>query len=73
MRIQGVDESIYQSYLFLAIKLSGDTYSRTGTRQYYTGSQQTLRHARHFSFSSTEGALTFAIINRRPSQRDKGP
>ena len=25
----GVDESIYQSYLFLAIKLNGDTYSRT--------------------------------------------
>ena len=66
----GVDESIYQSYLFLAIKLNGDTYSRTAfaniTREinklYAIPALLIFQHGH---------ALTFAIINRRPSQRDR--
>ncbi len=65
----GVDESIYQSYLFLAIKLKGDTYSRTAlaniTREinklYVIPALLIFQHG---------NALTFSIINRRPSQRD---
>ena len=65
----GVDESIYQSYLFLAVKLKGDTYSRTAlaniTREvnklYAMPVLLIFQHGR---------ALTFAIINRRPSQRN---
>ena len=65
----GVDESIYQSYLFLAIKLKGDTYSRTAlaniTREinklYVIPALLIFQHG---------DALTFSIINRRPSQRD---
>ena len=65
----GVDESIYQSYLFLAIKLKGDTYSRTAlaniTREvnklFAIPAMLIFQHGR---------SLTFAIINRRPSQRD---
>ncbi|MDE0427668.1 MAG: Eco57I restriction-modification methylase domain-containing protein [Candidatus Poribacteria bacterium] len=66
----GVDESIYQSYLFLAIKLKGDTYSRTAlaniTREinklYAIPALLIFQHGR---------TLTFSIINRRPSQRDR--
>ncbi len=65
----GVDESIYQSYLFLAIKLKGDTYSRSAlaniTREinklYVIPALLIFQHG---------DALTFSIINRRPSQRD---
>ena len=65
----GVDESIYQSYLFLAIKLKGDTYSRTAlaniTREinklYAIPAMLIFQHGY---------ALTFSIINRRLSQRD---
>ena len=65
-----VDESIYQSYLFLAIKLSGDTYSRTAlanitreiNKRYAMPALLIFQHG---------GALTFSIINRRPSQRDR--
>ena len=66
----GVDESIYQSYLFLAIKLKGETYSRTVlaniTREinklYVIPALLIFQHG---------DALTFSIINRRPSQRDR--
>ena len=65
----GLDESIYQSYLFLAIRLKGDTYSRTAlaniTREvnklFAIPAMLIFQHGR---------SLTFAIINRRPSQRD---
>ncbi len=65
----GVDESIYQSYLFLAIKLKRDTYSRTVlaniTREinklYAIPAMLIFQHGR---------ALTLSIINRRPSQRE---
>ena len=66
----GVDESIYQSYLFLAIRLKGDTYSRTAlaniTREinklYAIPAMLIFQHGH---------ALTFSVINRRPSQRDR--
>ena len=66
---QGVDNTIYYSYLFLAIKLKGDTYSRTAlatiTREinklYAMPAMLIFQHGH---------TLTFAIINRRPSQRD---
>ena len=65
----GVDESIYQSYLFLAVKLKGDTYSRTAlanitrevNKRFAMPALLIFQHGR---------ALTFAIINRRPSQRN---
>ena len=66
---RGVDDTIYYSYLFLAIKLKGDTYSRTAlaaiTRElnkcYAMPAMLIFQHER---------TITFAIINRRPSQRD---
>ena len=66
---QGVDDTIYYSYLFLAIKLNGDSYSRTAlaniTREinklYIIPALLIFQHGQ---------SLTFAIINRRPSQRD---
>ncbi|MDE0326362.1 MAG: Eco57I restriction-modification methylase domain-containing protein [Candidatus Poribacteria bacterium] len=65
----GVDESIYQSYLFLAIRLKGDTYSRTAlaniTRE--INKLYTIPAMLIFQYGH---ALTFSIINRRPSQRD---
>ena len=66
---RGVDNTIYYSYLFLAVKLKGDTYSRTAfadiTREinklYAVPALLIFQHGQ---------SLTFAIINRRPSQRD---
>ena len=66
---QGIDDTIYYSYLFLAVKLKGDAYSRTAlaniTRQinklYSMPALLIFQHGH---------SLTFAIINRRPSQRD---
>ena len=65
----GVDEYIYQSYLFFTIRLKGDKYSRTIftniTREinklYAMPTMLIFQHGH---------TLTFAIINRRPSQRD---
>ena len=66
---RGVDDTIYYSYLFLAIKLKENTYSRTAlatiTREinkcYAMPALLVFQHGH---------TLTFAIINRRPSQRD---
>ncbi len=66
---QGVDNTIYYSYFFLAIKLKGGFYSRTVlatiTREinkcYAMPAMLIFQHGH---------TLTFAIINRRPSQRD---
>ena len=64
-----VDNTIYHSYLFLAVKLNGETYSRSAlaniTREInklYAMPALLIFQHRH--------SLTFAIINRRPSQRD---
>ncbi len=66
---RGVDETLYYSYLFLAIKLKADTYSRTAlatiTRE--INKLYTMPALLIFQHGQT---LTFAIINRRPSQRD---
>ena len=65
----GVDESIYQSYLFLAIKLNGDTYSRTALANITR--EVNKRYAMPALLIFQHGhTLTFAIINRRPSQRN---
>ena len=65
----GVDESIYQSYLFLAIKLNGDTYSRTALANITR--EVNKRYAMPVLLIFQHGhTLTFSIINRRPSQRN---
>ena len=66
----GVDEHIYQSYLFLAIKLKGDTYSRTALAN-ITREINKLYAIPALLIFQHGHALTFAIINRRPSQRDQ--
>ena len=66
----GVDEHIYQSYLFLAIKLKGDTYSRTALAN-ITREINKLYAIPALLIFQHGNALTFAIINRRPSQRDR--
>ena len=65
----GVDESIYQSYLFLAIKLKGDTYSRTALANITREINKLYAIPALLIFQHGD-ALTFSIINRRPSQRD---
>ena len=65
----GVDESIFQSYLFLAIKLKGDTYSRTALAN-VTREINKLYAIPALLIFQHGHALTFSIINRRPSQRD---
>ena len=65
----GVDESIYQSYLFLAIKLKGDTYSRTALANITREINKLYAIPALLIFQHGQ-ALTFSIINRRPSQRD---
>ena len=65
----GVDESIYQSYLLLAIKLKGDTYSRTALANITR--EINKRYAMPALLIFQHGhTLTFAIINRRPSPRN---
>ena len=64
----GVDESIYQSYLFLAIKLKGNTYSRTALATVIREVNKLFKIPAMLIFQHGH-ALTFAIINRRPSQR----
>ncbi|MDE0397383.1 MAG: Eco57I restriction-modification methylase domain-containing protein [Candidatus Poribacteria bacterium] len=66
----GVDKSIYQSYLFLAIKLKGDTYSRTALANITREINKLFAMPAMLIFQHGH-ALTFAIINRRPSQRDR--
>ena len=65
----GVDESIYQSYLFLAIKLNGDSYSRTALANITREINKLYAMPAMLIFQHGH-ALTFAIISRRPSQRD---
>ena len=66
----GVDESMYQSYLFLAIKLKEDTYSRTALAN-ITREINKLYAIPALLIFQHGHTLTFAIINRRPSQRDR--
>ena len=66
---QGVDNTIYYSYLFLAVKLKGDTYSRTALANITREINKCYAMPALLIFQHGQ-ALTFAIINRRPSQRD---
>ena len=66
----GIDEARMESYLFFAIKLSGDQYSRTQL------SQITREINRPFDMPAMilfqhGGALTFAVIDRRLNKRDE--
>ena len=66
---RGVDDTIYYSYLFFAIKLKEDTYSRTllATITRELNKCYAMPLMLIFQHGHT---LTFAIINRRPSQRE---
>ena len=66
---QGVDNTIYYSYLFLAIKLKGDTYSRTAFANITREINKRFAMPALLIFQHGQ-SLTFAIINRRPSHRD---
>ena len=66
---QGVDNTIYYSYLFLAIKLKEDTYSRTALANITREVNKLYAMPAMLIFQHGQ-SLTFAIINRRPSQRD---
>ena len=66
---QGVDNTIYYSYLFLAIKLKGDTYSRTALANITREINKLYAMPALLIFQHGQ-SLTFAIINRRPSQHD---
>ena len=66
---QGVDDTIYHSYLFLAVKLKGDTYSRTALANITREINKLYAMPALLIFQHGQ-SLTFAIINRRPSQRD---
>ena len=66
---QGVDDTIYYSYLFLAIKLKGDIYSRTALANITREINKLYAMPAMLIFQHGQ-SLTFAIINRRPSQRD---
>ena len=66
---RGVDNTIYYSYLFLAITLKGDTYSRTALANITREVNKLFTMPALVIFQHGH-ALTFAIINRRPSQRD---
>ena len=65
----GVDDTIYYSYLFLAVKLKGDTYSRTALANITREINKLYAMPALLIFQHGH-ALTFAIISRRPSQRD---
>ena len=66
---EGVDDTIYYSYLFLAVKLKGDTYSRTALANITREINKLYAMPALLIFQHGH-ALTFAIISRRPSQRD---
>ena len=66
---RGVDDTIYYSYLFLAIKLKGDVYSRTALATITRELNKCYAMPAMLIFQHGQ-TLTFAIINRRPSQRD---
>ena len=64
-----VDNTIYHSYLFLAVKLNGETYARSALANITREINKLYAMPALLIFQHGQ-ALTFAIINRRPSQRD---
>ena len=66
---RGVDNTIYYSYLFLAIQLKAEVYSRAVLANITREINKLYAMPAMLIFQHGH-TLTFAIINRRPSQRD---
>ena len=66
----GVDEACMESYLFFAIKLSGDHYTRTQLSQITREINKPFGMPVMILFQHGE-ALTFAVIDRRLNMRDE--
>ncbi len=66
----GIDNSIYQSYLFFALKLRGSSYSRTQLSQ-ITREINKLTPMPAMMVFQHGRSLTFAVIDRRLHKRDE--
>ena len=66
----GIDEARMESYLFFAIKLSGDQYSRTQLSQITREMNKPFGMPAMILFQHG-GALTFAVIDRRLNKQDE--
>ena len=66
----GIDNSIYQSYLFFALKLRGSSYSRTQLSQITREINKLTPMPAMVVFQHGE-LLTFAVIDRRLHMRDE--
>ena len=66
----GIDEMRMESYLFFAIKLSGDHYTRTQLSQITREINKLFNMPAMILFQHGE-ALTFAVIDRRLNKRDE--
>ncbi len=66
----GIDNSVYQSYLFFALKLRGNGYSRTQLSQ-VTREINKLTPMPAMVVFQHGGSLTFAVIDRRLHRRDE--
>ena len=64
-----VDAAIYRSYLFLAVKLKGRSYSRTALANITRAINNVFAMPAMLLFQHGQ-ALTFSIIHRRPSRRE---
>ena len=64
-----VDAAIYRSYLFLAVKLRGETYSRTELASITRAINNVFAMPAMLLFQHGQ-ALTLALIHRRPSRRE---
>ena len=64
-----VNPAIYHSYLFLAVKLRGETYSRTALANITREINKVFAMPAMLLFQHGQ-ALTFALIHRRPSRRE---
>ena len=65
------DASIYQSYLFLAVKLRGKDYSRAALANITREVNKVFAMPALLIFQHGH-SLTFAIIHRRPNRRERG-
>ena len=66
----GIDEARMESYIFFAIKLSGDHYTRTQLSQITREMNKPFDMPAMILFQH-DGALTFAVIDRRLNRRDE--
>ena len=66
----GIDNSIYQSYLFFALKLRGSSYTRTQLSQITREINKLTPMPAMVVFQHGE-LLTFAVIDRRLHKRDE--